>query len=217
MKSLNRIFVSIKSQIDHAADKFENHEALAAVAIEDLQTIASKTRLHLHRVSKLSEQYKKQLEEQQQQARLWTERAVKAKTEDQKKALQCLKRLREAQRKIEILEQQLLESEAQGNKISNDLNNIQDQLLFLKNQKEMLAARQNRSHIQESLQNNQGNSLTEVQSIFERWEGSVVSGEYETTELADPLANTYEQEEDELALQIMLDELTTEDKTSEND
>lgn len=28
MNSLKRIFVSIKSQIDHVADEFENHEAL---------------------------------------------------------------------------------------------------------------------------------------------------------------------------------------------
>ncbi len=70
MNNLKRIFVSIKSQIDHVADEFENHEALAGVAIEDLQEIASKTRLHLHRVSKMSEQYQKQLSDQQEQAKL---------------------------------------------------------------------------------------------------------------------------------------------------
>ena len=56
MNSLKRIFVSIKSQIDHVADEFENHEALATAAIQDLQELSRKTRLHLHRVSKMSEQ-----------------------------------------------------------------------------------------------------------------------------------------------------------------
>ncbi len=36
MNSLKRIFVSLKGQIDHVADEFENHEALAGAAIQDL-------------------------------------------------------------------------------------------------------------------------------------------------------------------------------------
>ncbi|NOQ14847.1 MAG: hypothetical protein GQ583_10290, partial [Methyloprofundus sp.] len=133
MNNLKRIFVSIKSQIDHVADEFENHEALAGVAIEDLQTIASKTRLHLHRVSKMSEQYQQQLLEQQEQARLWSERAIKVRQEDEQKALQCVKRLRQVQQQIKSLEQQYQESRAQEEKIRTDLELIQEQLQSLKN------------------------------------------------------------------------------------
>ena len=50
MNSLKRIFVSIKSQVDQVADEFENHEALAGAAIQDIQAIGSKTRLHLHKL-----------------------------------------------------------------------------------------------------------------------------------------------------------------------
>lgn len=75
MNSLKRIFLSLKGQIDHVADEFENHEALASAALQDLQAIASKTRLHLHRVSKMSEQYQQQLAKQQEQVYLWSERA----------------------------------------------------------------------------------------------------------------------------------------------
>ena len=116
MNNLKRIFVSIKSQIDHVADEFENHEALAGVAIEDLQEIASKTRLHLHRVSKMSEQYQQQLVDQQEQAQLWSERAITSRKKDEQKALQCVKRLRQVQQQIKSLEQQCQESTAQKEK-----------------------------------------------------------------------------------------------------
>jgi len=214
MNSLKRIFVSLKGQIDHVADEFENHEALAGAAIQDLQAIASKTRLHLHRVSKMSEQYQQQLAEQQEQARLWSERAVKVRVEDEQKALQCVKRLRLAQQQMNLLDQQYQQSTAQEAKVRDDLNIISEQLLVLKNKKEILAARQNRAGIQRE---HQGDSMQDVQSVFERWEGAVVSTEYEVPDAivdTDNFANEFEQEEDQLALKMMLDELTESNQIS---
>jgi len=219
MNSLKRIFVSIKSQIDHVADDFENHEALAGVAIEDLQAIASKTRLHLHRVSKMSQQYQQQLSAEQEQARLWSERAIKARKNDEQKALQCVKRLRQVQQQIKSLEQQCQESTAQEEKIRTDLNLIQEHLQSLKNKKEILAARQNRASIQETLGDHHSGSMQEVQNVFQRWEGTVVSAEYDIPEPFtddDSLAQSFEQDEDELALKVMLDELTEHSSSVEN-
>ena len=220
MNNLKRIFVSIKSQIDHVADEFENHEALAGVAIEDLQEIASKTRLHLHRVSKMSQQYQQQLAEQQEQAKLWSERAIKSKEDDEQKALQCIKRLREVNVQIKSLEQQCQESTVQEEKIRADIMLINEQLQSLKNKKEILAARQNRASIQESLGSHQGGSLQDVQSVFQRWEGSVVSSEFSTPEAfdvdEDSFAKPFEQEEEDRALKEMLDELTAVKTPSDN-
>ncbi len=218
MNNLKRIFVSIKSQIDHVADEFENHEALAEAAIEDLKALASKTRLHLHRVSKMSEHYQTQLQGTQEQARLWSERALKVKNEDEQKALQCVKRLRQTQKLITVLEQQQHDSVAQEEKIRRDLNNIQEQLQILKNKKEILAARQNSSGVKDALSDNQGNTLQGVQNIFERWEGSVVSAEFESPERveSDQFTDAFEQEEDDLELKMMLDELTEKNQPNTN-
>ncbi len=219
MNNLKRIFVSIKSQVDQVADEFENHEALAGAAIQDLQAIGSKTRVHLHKVCKMSGHYQKQLDEQQVQARLWSKRAIKARKEDEKKALQCVKRLRQTQQQISMLEQQCEESVTQESKIRDDLNNISEQLQVLQNKKEILAARQNRAIVQESLNHKRGNPVQEVNNIFERWEGAVVSSEFEVPDLnidTDNFANQFEQEEDELALKKMLDELSEKNKHTEN-
>ncbi|BCG65278.1 MAG: phage shock protein A [Methyloprofundus sp.] len=219
MSSLKRIFVSIKSQIDHVADDFENHEALAAAAIQDLQAIAGKTNLHLHRISKMSAQYQKQLGEQQEQAQLWSERAIQARETDEQTALQCVKRLRQVQKLIAVRKQQLEQSIAQEEKIRSDLEAIQEQLQDLKNKKEILAARQNRASVKDALYDKQGNSLQDVQNVFDRWEGSVVSSEFDTPETLieiDTLAKDFEQAEDDLALKMMLDELTAESNTSED-
>ena len=220
MNSLKRIFVSIKSQVDQVADEFENHEALAGAAIQDIQAIGSKTRLHLHKVSKLSAQYQKQLEEQQEQARLWSDRAIKAKDKDEQKALQCVKRLRQTQQQITLLEQQYIESTAQELKIRDDLKGLSEQLQVLTNKKEILAARQNRANVKESLNDNRGNPVQEVNNIFERWEGAVVGSEFEVPEQhevdIDNFAAEFEQKEDDLALKKMLNELTESNMTMDN-
>ena len=219
MNSLKRIFISIKGQIDHVADEFENHEALAGVAIEDLHAIAAKTRLHLHRVSNMTVQYQQQLNEQQQQAQLWSERAIKVRSEDEQKALQCVQRLRQVQQHIKLLEQQYQESSTQEEKIRTELSLIQEQLQSLKNKKEILAARQNRAAFQETLGDTHNGSLHEVQNVFQRWEGSVVSAECitpETLQDVDNFAQPFEQEEDDLALKMMLDELTEQSNTKTN-
>lgn len=217
MNSLKRLYISIKGQIDHAADEFENHEALAAVAIKDLQAIASTTRLHLHRVRKMTEQYQKQLNEQNQEETKWAARALKAKEQDEQKALQCVKRLLQTKKQISLLEQQFNASTDQENKIRDDLNAIQEQLLVLNNKKQMLSSRQNRTHIQEALQDNQPSSIDNIQQVFDRWEGRVVSAEYDVPQdFTDNLSDNFEKEEEALELKMMLDELSATDKPVEN-
>ncbi len=131
--------------------------------------------------------------------------------------MQCVKRLRQIQQQIKSLEQQCQESTAQEEKIRADIELIQDQLQSLKNQKEILAARQNRASIQDSLGDNQSSSFQEVQDVFQRWEGSVVSSEFSVPDQNiddDTFAQPFEQEEDELALKIMLDELIAQNTPS---
>ncbi|MGR8935424.1 MAG: PspA/IM30 family protein [Gammaproteobacteria bacterium] len=209
MNTIKRLFVSIKSQIDHVADDFENHEALAAAAIEDLQAVAGKTRLQLHRLGKMSVHYAQQLQAQQEQARLWAERALKSRQQDEQKALQCVKRLRQTRRHIELLEQQCRETAEQEAKMRAELQAIQEQLQMLQSKKEILSARQHRACLHGAWTDSRSAALREAQSIFERWEGSVVGSEFEAPEdlERDSFAEAFEQEEDELALKAMLDEL----------
>ena len=164
-------------------------------------------------MSKLTEHYNKQLEEQQEQEKRWSERAIKSKQEDQQKALQCVKRMRQAQQQITLFKQQYLQSKAQEEKIITNLNKIQDQLQLIRNKKEILSARQNRSVVQNSLQNSKS-PLQEVDNLFDRWEGAVVSSEHDLPDYSEPdsLANAFEKEEDDLELTMMLDELIATDK-----
>ncbi|NOQ35060.1 MAG: hypothetical protein GQ569_04105 [Methylococcaceae bacterium] len=208
MNTFKRLFVSMKAQIDTVADEFENHEALAGAAIKDLETLGRKTRVHLHKVHTMVAQYQQQLNDLQQQEELWTQRALKARDQDEQKALQCVKRLRSVREQIKHTEKLYQQSQTQENKIQGDLNHIQNQLQNLKNKKELLTARQNRAHVQQTLVNQKA-SGDDVDDIFERWESSVVGNEYHYTETTaeDEFTADFEKDEDDVELKMLLDEL----------
>jgi phage shock protein A len=63
--------------------------------------------------------------------------------------------------------------------------------------------------LQESIQHTHSASTSNIQQVFERWEGQVVSAEYDTPSLpTDTLQDSFEQEEEALALKMLLDELS---------
>lgn len=208
MNTLKRIFISMKAQIDNVADEFENHEALAEAAIKDLETLGRKTRVHLHKVHKMVVQYQQQLEDLQEQETLWTQRALKAREQDEKKALQCVKRLRSVREQLKHAETLYQQSQTQETKIQGDLNHLQNQLQTLKNKKELLTARENRTHVQQTMENQKATG-DDVDDIFSRWESSVVGNEYQTTDATaeDEFTAEFEKDEDDVELKMLLDEL----------
>ncbi len=218
MNTFKRIIVSMKSCIDHVADDFENHEALADEAIKEVQDLISKTRWHLHRVQKMAEQHHKNQQEQQEQADLWTERAIRVNNEAPQKALQCVKRHREAQQQAKIVSQHYQQCLAQQEKVQNDLTHLQNTLQELKNKKTLFAARHNRTGIQNQLGTTGLDILTEVNGVFERWESRLASQEIDVPDMAlqDELATEFAKEEDEKELQQLLQTLVKQNIAQDN-
>jgi phage shock protein A len=211
MKTLKKLIISIKSQIDNAADQFENHEALANAAIQDLQAIGAKTSVHLRHIQELSSRLQQKQDDLQQQASRWSSRAVTIRAEDEQRTLQCVKRLRQTQEHIEQVDKQLHESKRIERQIKIDLESIRDKLQMLKKKKELLAARQNRTEAMSALDKQSFFCTDEIQEVFERWENNVVGAEFQYQDLTDEdaFAAEFEQAEDDLELKAMLDELSS--------
>ncbi|MBS3954821.1 MAG: PspA/IM30 family protein [Methylomicrobium sp.] len=215
MNSLKRIFVTLKAQLDEVADDFENHEAVAGVAIKELEAFQGKTRLHQHRLQEIIQQFETKRSDLNKQAEIWTSRAVKIKDQDEAKALECVKRLLQVQKQMKTIEPELAKAKAQFDQCQRDLADIQAQLHALYTQKEVLSARQNRIQLHTSLRAEPLNPSTGAQAIFKRWEQSVISTELNSplAAIKDSFADEFEQEESTLELKMLLDELTTQTPT----
>ncbi|GAB6141027.1 hypothetical protein JCM14076_17560 [Methylosoma difficile] len=210
MNSLKRLFITVKTQIDGLVDDFENHEAVAGVAIKDLEDWRSQTRIHQHRLQKMIADFDSQLAELATEAATWSARAVKVRETDEQKALECVKRMRRAQQQSQLIARQLQTTQQQLAQLDADLATIQNQLHTLNSQKAVFAARQNRIQLQSGLKSGRDNPAEQAQKIFNRWEEAITGAELTSPEPVntDPFADSFAQEEDALALTMLLDELT---------
>lgn len=215
MNSLKRIFFTLKAQLDDVADDFENHEAVAGVAIKELEAFQGKTRLHQHRLQEMIQQFETKRADLNKQADTWSARAVKVKDHDEAKALECVKRLLQVQKQIKTIEPELAKAKVQYDQCHNDLADIQAQLHASYTQKEVLSARENRIHLHTSLRSESVNPSTGAQAIFKRWEQSVIGAELTNpiAAIKDSFADEFVQEESTLELKMLLDELANQHPT----
>jgi len=219
MNSLKRLFISVKTQIDGLVDDFENHEAVAGVAIKDLEDWRSQTRIHQHRLQKMITDFENQLAKLATEAAMWSARAVKVRESDEQKALECVKRMVRVQQQSKLIAGQLQATKQQYTKLTTDLANIQNQLHTLSTQKAVFAARQNRIQLQTGLKSGPDNPADQAQKIFNRWEEAITGAELTSPEPinTDPFADSFAQEEDALELKMLLDELTAKASPAKKD
>ncbi len=216
MHTFQKILISLKTRMSDVVDDFENHEALAAVAIEEIENIGRNSRVQLNRVRNRIEDLEKKIEERKLGAEKWSERAVRLEATDLESALNCVKRMKEAQKEIEILERQHLETIAQEKNISADLARIAEQIEALKTRRENLISRQNRAQAAGKTGSDRPNPAGDAKAIFERWESRVIGDEFEIPVDGpnDAFAERFENEEHEADLKATLASLVEKSRKS---
>lgn len=216
MNSVKRILISLKTQMSHVVDDFENHEALATVAIDEIEKIGRNSRIQLNRVRNRITELEKKFEEQQADVEKWSERAVKLESSDRESALNCVKRLKDAEKQIEILGRQRQQAIAQEKKISADLARISEQVGELKTRRESLIARQNVVQTTAKAGRDYGNPVGNASSLFDRWENQVLGSEFElpADDPTDAFEEHFEKQEYEVDLKETLAKLVEKNRNS---
>src|SRR6478736_3812693 len=97
MKSLRRWTVGLVAKVDDVLAQVENHEAVAHEALSDMRKSLARSNGQLARVNRDTEALGRELAETIQDAARWRERARTTEQED--KALECLRRARERDRR----------------------------------------------------------------------------------------------------------------------
>jgi phage shock protein A len=216
MNTVKRLFISIKQQIENLAEDFEDHQALINAAIVELDEVGATTQIQLNRTRNELTNYEKQIKEIETESTLWADRARKLHTEDESKALDCVKRIKALQSQSQRLAEQIDHSIEVERHLIKDLNAINDKRNELKIRKDNLSSRQNRTVADQLMAHSENGVVTQADRILDRWENRVVSKEYraqqtqhaEHLDTVDPLQHQFEQEEEMENLKSMLDQLT---------
>ncbi|MEE9425639.1 MAG: hypothetical protein V3V18_11795 [Methylococcales bacterium] len=216
MNTVKRLFISIKQQIENVAEDFEDHQALINAAIVELDEVGATTQIQLNRTRNELTNYEKQIKEIETESTLWADRARKLHTEDENKALDCVKRIKVLQNQSQRLAEQIDHSIEVERHLIKNLSAINDKRSELKIRKDNLNSRQNRTVADQLMVHSENGVVTQADKILDRWENRVVSKEYRTQQTqhaehldtVDSLQDQFEQEEEMESLKNMLDQLT---------
>jgi len=210
MRTLNKLFITLKTQIDAVSDNFENHEALAKIAIKDVEAVGIRTQQHLNQLKQLEEQTKQQIVGLHEEIKNWSNRAIAVRIDDENLALECMKRIVACKKQLANTEKHLHQTQATIHQVQLDLNALQLRLQQLNQKKNQLLARQTHAQTATVIQPKNGYGDID-QDVFERWEHQVSADEFPHSvpqaAVTDVLASKFEQQEEMLELKQMLADL----------
>jgi phage shock protein A len=178
MARIKQWTAKVISRIDWAANQIENHESRMTSALEQMQRASARARVQLSRVQKDGKRLESDLNDRQQEARVWRERALRLGREEdpaeKARAVECLRRSRLAAKAAEILSQRKNEHERNEERLRQDILKADEQISALRDQRNLLRTRQSRAEAMTSLQDALGSGSLGIDDLVDRWETRIV-------------------------------------------
>jgi phage shock protein A len=216
MNSLRRLTASILSSFEGVIGQLENHEALVTTAIREAEQAAGRAKAQLCRVQKDGLAMRTRVEELREQASTWEERAKRIATQDEAKALECVRR-----RQRHLAEAAKIEEQAVGHvklerQLNADLAVVQEKLTALRHQRNIMRTRESRAEALRVVHSVDSSTIGEIDDIFDRWEARISACEYHVESSissdVDELSQEFTSKEEEGELHAILKTLTNENQ-----
>jgi phage shock protein A len=218
MSIFRRISTSITSSVDRAVSKVENHDAIINSALRDTQQAAARSRVRLERVRKDGRNLKTRRGNLQLAVLRWAERAKSVASQDEAKALECLRRRKDCEKQLHNLEDSIEKHDELEARIGEQVKKIEARIGEVAQQRNMMRSRESVAEAMRTINNIEGVSYGEIEDTFDRWEINL--GETEimmgAATTSDPLDSAFLTEEETTELRAELGELlkTDEEKPS---
>jgi phage shock protein A len=193
--------------------RIENHDELVRCSIQELQSSMARAQVRLSSVRRDGASMRNRLAAGREAEAQWKDRA-RASMDEEERALECLRRSKRAARLVTELEERITEHDRVESRLVKDIRALQEGLRDLKEQRNMMRARQTRAEAMGAVRDNEGMMSGEVREILDRWEIQIKEREFNGDCAFDPgdeLEETFCAEEERAALRIELDELRRSD------
>ena len=214
MNLIRRISTSITSSVDRAVSKVENHDAIINVALRDTQQAAARSRVRLERVRKDGHNLRTRRANLEQAIVRWAERARGVASEDEAKALECLRRRKDCEAQLENLKESIEKHDELEARVSEQVKKIEARIREVSQQRNMMRSRQSVADAMRTINNIEGVSYGDIEDTFDRWEINLGETEVLLGSMSsrDPLESEFLAEEDTAELRAELEELLQSDK-----
>ncbi len=207
---VKRLVASVGASFEQFITKVENHEAVAEAVIRDVRASAAKLKVQMGRVTAQAERLQERRDTLAQDAGRWHERAKRLATEDEDRALECLRRMERAKAEQARVVAQLAQYEALCEKLKDRLAAVEARLSDLQLKRTSLSSRSARAQVMGAADQH---SVADVDAVFDRWEMAVVEDEYLDEVVGsegDPLERELDATEERERLKTALEELKKE-------
>lgn len=183
MNRMKRWTMSVTSWVDGVLAQVENHEAAVSAAIGRVRQSTARARVQLKRVERDQQSLRDSLAQEECAVEVWRRRAKAA--EEETVALECVRRLKASERRLQLLRQRLAEHERSHKELSQGIRMLNARLGELNERKNLMRTRQSRAEAAHGMASTTG-PIGDLEEVFDRWETRV--GEIEiASECAEPL------------------------------
>ncbi len=214
MNRWQHLRAGLVSRVDWMVSMIENHEALADSAIGDLQRHAARAKVQMGRVREDGRNLRERLDEERAGIARWRDRAKRLADSDRERALACLARSKNAERRAKEFEERVSEHERIETQLAGDIRRVEERLEQLRTQRNLMRTRQSRAEALAAV--GECSPGAELDEVFDRWNARITERELVAgcSDSGDRLAFELTQEEADEALRDELEELLA---SQEND
>ena len=212
MSLFKRISATVHANLDRAVTRLENHDAVVEVAIREGREALAQAKVRLARVRRDRERLEAQLRKARGDHDAWTQRA--RGSGDEKTALECIRRRRGEERKIQESERSLVRQREMEGRLAADVDQAEGRLRSLSEQRHVMRTRESAAQAMGALSHAEEQSGVDVEEAFERWEVSVTEAELAADHVidsgidpGDSLERRFEMEEEHASLKAELEAL----------
>jgi len=218
MNLFARITASLGATADNAVSRFENHDAIAQSALNHARQALVKARVHHTRVTRDGDELRARAVELTKEETLWTDRAREIASENEQKALDCLRHRRRCRELLSQTQDRLTRHEQLESDVFARLQEIEQRLEQINKQRNQMRSRESVAKALDVMGRVEADGLDSVEAVFDRWEISIgeteIRGEvYESfVNAKDPLQREYETKEKNSELESELKALLADSK-----
>ncbi len=214
MNIFNRLQATISAGLDNAVSQVENHDAVVEAALKEARGAAARARVRLSRVQKEEANMRSKLAELENMQRKWTDRAIRTAKEDEKQALECVKRKNACEEQIIQTKDAIARHTQLETNVGSSVERIEQRITELTQQRNLMRSRHSAADAMRVINKIEGDCADGIDDTFERWEMLVAETEYMAGSAVnvDTLNESFTKDENNESLKADLEDLLREDK-----
>jgi phage shock protein A len=186
MSLFKRLSVTIRSQLDDAVSRIENHDAIIDAALQESRDAIARIKLQQSQINRKLQSLNTQMESLGNDQQRWVQRAKSLTQHDQAQAITCLEQRDRCADKLKQLQQQHEQYSETSFHLCKNLARLEQKLSDDEQRLQAFRGRDLTAKAETAIQDVICSESSNLEQTFDRWELEITRNEMKQ-QIADPL------------------------------